>query len=224
MRLILFVTILLYVMASSVFAAVDVGFFESVNGKVSVYHESSVRGQKVAEKDRIFTKDLIRTKRKAMAVVSLLGNSKVTLFQRTRMYVGNLAVGEVGSDIKTGRVLFDIDSADLKSEYKVKTPSMVIGVKGTSFMVEVINGATLVTVYEGIVDVKVAGRTIQLKQGDSVKSSEATESLIESVGSKTIVEDQEESSQHLEVLNNPTIKPQSTDIAREIQLNISIPK
>lgn len=52
--------------------------------------------------------------------------------------------------------------------FEVRTPSAIAGVRGTEFSVEVLNDqTTIVTVYEGEVDVTAQGRTLRLRKGES---------------------------------------------------------
>jgi hypothetical protein len=76
---------------------------------------------------------------------------------------------EKSADIKSGRVLFEVNSGDIKGEFKVNTPNAVIGVKGTKFMVEVLNGYSLVSVNEGVVAVTVNGFHINIRKGQRVR-------------------------------------------------------
>lgn len=52
--------------------------------------------------------------------------------------------------------------------FEVRTPSAIAGVRGTEFSVEVLEDqTTIVTVYEGEVDVTAQGRTLRLRKGES---------------------------------------------------------
>ncbi|HON71718.1 MAG TPA: FecR domain-containing protein [bacterium] len=52
--------------------------------------------------------------------------------------------------------------------FEIRTPSGIAGVRGTEFSVEVLQDqTTLVTVYEGEVDVTAQGKTIRIRKGES---------------------------------------------------------
>ncbi len=52
--------------------------------------------------------------------------------------------------------------------FEVRTPSAIAGVRGTEFSVEVLEDqTTIVTVYEGEVDLTAQGRTLRLRKGES---------------------------------------------------------
>jgi hypothetical protein len=58
--------------------------------------------------------------------------------------------------------------------FEVRTPTAIAGVRGTEFTVEVLpDQTTIVSVYEGIVDVTTEGKTVRLKKGETtiVRSS-----------------------------------------------------
>ncbi|MBC7320399.1 FecR domain-containing protein [bacterium] len=80
--------------------------------------------------------------------------------------------------------------------FEVRTPSAIAGVRGTEFSVEVLEDqTTIVTVYEGEVDVTAQGRTLRLRKGESGIVKPKSPPEINPVGEKGR-NDRGESAQH----------------------------
>lgn len=80
--------------------------------------------------------------------------------------------------------------------FEVRTPSAIAGVRGTEFSVEVLEDqTTIVTVYEGEVDVTAQGRTLRLRKGESGIVKPKSPPEINPVGEKRR-NDRGESAQH----------------------------
>lgn len=172
MRLIIsIITALL--LALPVFAAEKAGEVKLVNGKVEILKEQQVVGKTAKAGTEFLTDDLIRTKRKSYAEVSFVDGSSVKIYERSRLKINGIERGkDYNADISKGRVLFDIAKAeDVSGDFKVKTTTSIIGVKGTSFRIDVLPELTRVTVVEGIVEVSrldVPEKSVLLNEGQSV--------------------------------------------------------
>lgn len=115
------------------YAAEQAGTISSYKGTVRVYKEGAVRGSKVKKEGyEIYVKDLIKTKRRALAYIDLEDKSKVILKGNSIMEIEGIK----GLNVKEGRVLFRIKKQKKIRGLRVKSKSVVIGVKGTEFLVD----------------------------------------------------------------------------------------
>lgn len=82
----------------------------------------------------------------------------------------------------TGSVIYEIDRRDGR-EFKVFTPYLVAGVKGTTFMVTVTDSYASVTVEDGLVEVtsNYTGESMNVGPGESILLDAAADAMIEHV-------------------------------------------
>ncbi|MDH3975492.1 MAG: FecR family protein [Deltaproteobacteria bacterium] len=130
----IFTALAVVIMGSNlIYAAEKAGTITRYKGTVRVYKEGAVRGEKVKKKGyEVFVKDMIKTKRRALAYIDMEDNSKIILKGNSIMEID--AVKDL--NLKEGRVLFRIKKQDRMRGLRVKTKSIVIGVKGTEFLVD----------------------------------------------------------------------------------------
>ncbi|QAR31995.1 hypothetical protein EP073_00830 [Geovibrio thiophilus] len=162
-----------FLLALPAFAAEKAGDIKLVNGKVEVLKEQQVVGRAAKPGTEFLTDDLIRTKRKSYAEVTFVDGSSVKIYERSRLKINGIERGkDYNADIQKGRVLFDIaKSEDVSGDFKVKTTTSIIGVKGTSFRIDVLPELTRVTVNEGVVEVSrldVPEQSVLLNPGQSL--------------------------------------------------------
>ncbi len=171
-----------FLLALPVFAAEKAGEIKLVNGKVEILKEQQVVGKSAKAGSEFLTDDLIRTKRKSFAEVSFIDGSSVKIYERSRLKINGIERGkDYNADIQKGRVLFDIaKSEDVSGDFKVKTTTSIIGVKGTSFRIDVLPEFTRVTVNEGVVEVSrldLPERSVVLNPGQSVLIRQDSEEM-----------------------------------------------
>lgn len=130
----LFTAAAIILMGSTFLYAADrAGTITKYQGVVRVYKKEAVRGEKVREENHeIFVGDLIKTKRNALAFVSLADSSRTVLKENSTMEIEGMA----NLNVKEGRVLFRIKKQGTMRGLKVKSKSVIIGVKGTEFLVD----------------------------------------------------------------------------------------
>lgn len=105
--------------------------------------------------------DSLRTKENSYAELRFSDGSIVKVSENTEVSIYkdylSLAIGYIRLYI-----------TKLFPNFEVRTPSAVAGVRGTEFSVEVLEDqTTIVTVYEGEVDVTAQGKTLRLRRGES---------------------------------------------------------
>jgi hypothetical protein len=165
-----------------VFAAEKAGEIKVLNGKAELLHENEVIGKRASKGSSLAVNDLLRTKRRGYAEVALVDGSLVKVFEKTRLKINGIERGEgSNADIQKGKVHFDISKiSDVSGEFTIRTTTSIIGVKGTSFLVNVMPEFTRVTVSTGTVEVARndggAGRVV-LNKGESVTVRHADEEM-----------------------------------------------
>lgn len=105
--------------------------------------------------------DFLRTRENSYAELKFSDGSIVKVSENTEVSLYkdylSLAIGYIRLYI-----------TKLFPNFEVRTPSAVAGVRGTEFSVEVLDDqTTIVTVYEGEVDITAQGKTIRLRKGES---------------------------------------------------------
>jgi len=133
MKILVTALIAVFLSTNLLYAAEKAGSISKFKGSVKVYKEGAVRGKKVKEAGHeVFVKDMIKTKRRAIAYVNLEDNSTIILKGNSIMEIE----GVKGLNVKEGRVLFRVKKQKKLKGLRVKSKSVVIGVKGTEFLVD----------------------------------------------------------------------------------------
>ena len=121
------------------FSGEKAGEVQRYKGKAKIYREGNLRGEKVKKKNTpLFVKDIIKTKRKAMAHIIFIDGSEVFMKGKTILEVEDIR--DFG--VNEGRVIFNIKKQRRLKSISIRTKSIVIGVKGTTFCVD-LNGDDL---------------------------------------------------------------------------------
>ncbi|WP_022851271.1 FecR family protein [Limisalsivibrio acetivorans] len=181
MRLLIY-TLLATMLAIPAFSADRAGEVSDLQGRVEILHDQEVMGKRARTGAELVVKDLLRTKRKGYAEVSLIDGSVVKVYEKTRMKINGIERGDdYNADIQKGRVLFDIAKVEnVTGDFRVKTTTSIIGVKGTAFRIDVLPELTKVTVTEGVVEVSridAPDVSVLVNQGESVLIREGDENL-----------------------------------------------
>lgn len=127
-------------------AASRAGTVTSFEGTVTVHPNGAVRGRAVtASGTALGVGDSIRTRGASRAVVELVDGSRVMVEADSTLRLIGLSAFEP----QKGRVLFDIRTQGKVSGVLVHTPTAVLGVKGTRFVVEPQSDGARVFLKEG---------------------------------------------------------------------------
>ncbi len=131
-----------------------VGKIERAEGRVSIIKKGNFRGINYRKVNgKIEVGDVVRTKRKSYAEILFIDKSRVHLEERSRLIVEKFIPGKI-VDIKSpsGKVIYRISKVT-KGSYRIKTPTALIGVKGTVLATIVNNGISTIIVKRGTVEV-----------------------------------------------------------------------
>jgi len=126
-----------------------VGYVKDVSGDVKIKRENSLKKSSVEAGLEIKKGDLITTSNNSTAVLNLLDGSVLALDGSSSLHFGS------GSNLnqKDGRIYYKITSRDSINSLKVKTPFAIIGIKGTIFLVNATEDAS-VKLKEGLIGIR----------------------------------------------------------------------
>lgn len=108
-----------------------VGTIHGLKGIVKIAHAGSIKKLNAAKGTKIQQGDMITTTARAAAVLKLIDGSSVVLDKSSSILFANLNKAEQ----KSGSVYYKITSRTAKNSLDVKTPFAIIGIKGTTFIV-----------------------------------------------------------------------------------------
>jgi len=187
-------------------ASLDSAKFTYVKGDVLVSGKPATLGQTVS-KDAT-----IEVKANSMAVLQFSSAASITLKANSVLSIANLSKNDTGKPVielsqNTGSSFSKI--AKGQSEFSIKTPTAVAGVRGTSFELIVGNGKTTqIKLLEGKVQVAKAEATKEeLAQAPVVEAGQKVEADATHVGKPTEISEAEKSS--LQAMNTVEIAPAS---------------
>nr|WP_321267599.1 FecR family protein [uncultured Sulfurimonas sp.] len=130
-------------------ASTSLGSVEMVKGNVKVKSEGSFKKSKVTKGLEVKKGDLLTTSKDANAVIKLLDGSTLVLDASSTLHFATPNLAEQ----KEGKIFYKITSRDAKNALKVKTPFAIIGIKGTTFIVDSGDKAS-VKLKEGVVGIQ----------------------------------------------------------------------
>ncbi|WP_456398183.1 FecR family protein [Desulfurobacterium sp.] len=149
-----------------------VGKVIKATGRVEIVKKGTFKGVFWKKINGIFNVgDIIRTKRKSKATVNFIDKSSVTILENSRLIVEKY-IPSKATVIKNpyGKVIYRI-ARRAKGKFIIKTPIVLIGVKGTEFFVSSSIIRVTIVVNSGSVEVKnlfFPGDLIKLKKGEMV--------------------------------------------------------
>jgi len=144
----LFVLTITLILSNTLYATLPVGIVSLCKGNVKIKHENSIIKQKVKMGTEIREGDLLSSMLKSAAKIKLRDGSVVVLDQSSSIYFQSLLQAEQ----KSGTILYRITSRDTKNTLKIKTPFAIIGIKGTTFIVNATDNAS-VSLKEGLLGI-----------------------------------------------------------------------
>jgi molybdopterin synthase catalytic subunit len=128
----------------------SIGVVESFSGNVKVKNESSIKKNNVVKGLEIKSGDLITTSKSSNAVLKLNDGSNVILDELSSIFFGDTNSAEQ----KDGKIFYKITSRDAANSLKIKTPFAIIGIKGTTFVINSDKGNEGVALKEGLIGVE----------------------------------------------------------------------
>jgi len=148
------IALIFMLLSAAAYGGETAGNINDYRGVVRVYADEDVRGKKVDEKGyELFVSDTVKTKRSAITSIDFTDDSKVVMKGNSILEIVDVKSFDVGG----GRVIFNIKKQDRLQGLTVRMKSVVIGVKGTTFMVDFSDDAMQIYLKEGQLNVKSEG-------------------------------------------------------------------
>jgi len=158
-------------------AATAVGSVVTVSGDAQMERNGAMRA--IGIHDDVFQSDVIITGDKGRVKLLMADSSKVYVGSKTRIGLQQYAMDDKGLfkaslDLAWGKARFFVNKlVSRKSSFEVKTSTAVLGVRGTGWLTEVVNGQTFVTQFEGVLSVQTAQGTFSVRDGQVASISAA---------------------------------------------------
>ena len=133
------------VLLSTTLFAKTIAIVQKVDGIVKVKHKKSIRKMKVKKGYKVQQGDIISTYRKSHLVLQLLDRSKIALDERSTIAFSD--ANHIAQ--KEGKVYYKITHRQKKNHLKIKTQFAIIGIKGTTFIVDTQKNEGYVALKEG---------------------------------------------------------------------------
>ncbi|MDQ6975109.1 MAG: FecR family protein [Mariprofundaceae bacterium] len=155
--------------SGTTYAAVTIGTVVTVGGDAQV--ERAGARIPVTLGQALFQSDTIITGAKGRVKLMMADKSKVYIGSRTKISLSTYVVEEKGLikatlDMAWGKARFFVNKlVSRKSSFEVRTSTAVLGVRGTGWLTEVVNGQTIVTQFEGVLSVQTAMGTFSVHDG-----------------------------------------------------------
>ena len=134
---------------SCLHASVSLGRVSFVDGIVKIKRAGTIKKERVVLGTEVNSGDLLMTSQKSVVKIELSDASVLVLAQQSSVLFNSLKA----LDQKKGKVLYKITSRNAKNSLKVKTPFAIIGIKGTTFIVNAQEKNSYVTLKEGLIGI-----------------------------------------------------------------------
>ena len=122
-----------------------VGEIDGLNGVAKVSRDGSVKKVNATKGMKLLKGDLLTTTSTASALLKLIDGSKVVLDRSSSIYFESINKAEQ----KSGSVYYKITSRSAGNSLDVKTPFAIIGIKGTTFIVNSEKNDNSIALQEG---------------------------------------------------------------------------
>ena len=157
------------------------GVFKKTLGKVVLVHATDTMGYWAVNELPLYMKDKIVTPEEGLALLQFLDESTISVAEDSELIINRFIFDPSKLDrstflnMKSGKSRFWVKKLKgyTRSEFKVKTKTMVAGVRGSDFVVEVGNGFTNVTALDDtvleLVSLKAPDKVIILKSFEKAR-------------------------------------------------------
>ena len=151
-----FISLFTLLNASSV-----IGLVQKVDGSVKVTHQGSFKKSNVEAGLEISVGDMFTTSKKATAVLKLVDDSILALDASSTL---NFTTDK-NAEQTSGKIFYKITSRNAKNSLKIKTPFAIIGIKGTTFVINASDNSSI-ALKEGVIGVKSIKEEFELYRKD----------------------------------------------------------
>lgn len=191
----IFTCVLSLTASFAVFATKPAGKTIIAKGTVQAIQAKSATQRKLKRRSPIYDVDLVKTASNSKTQLKMLDGGMVSLKENSELLISEY---EFNATDKTGSVTMELLKGGLRSvtgaiksekgNYKLKTPIGSIGIRGTHYEIEIINGEVFVAVWQGAVDLNIdvsaGGTELSLGEGEDFsyakidETGEVTELLL----------------------------------------------
>ena len=143
-------------------AAAEQGMISEVAGQVEIGRGNPPAFTKAVAGDRVNPGDTVRTGKQGRVELRLAAGT-VRLYENSLLRIpANPAAGHQ-LEMERGRSIFDIIKASVRDRFEVRTPEVVVSVKGTRFEVNLVGELAEVAVFRGIVGVRAPDAALEFE-------------------------------------------------------------
>ncbi len=145
------ILLVLLMFTITAFSGEKAGEIVKKQGRVKLYKENSLTGELVTSLPKeLYVKDILKTDYGSLAFVKLLGVDKLVLMENSVLYIEGID----RVNFEGGRAIFQIRKRGEGRGLKVRVRSVIIGIKGTRFMVSAQNDRIGIYLKDGYLTVK----------------------------------------------------------------------
>lgn len=131
-------------------ASIVVGKVELLKGTIKVKREDSIKKKRVFSGFIINSGDLVVSSKNSNVKIKLNDGSVLVLDEKSSVHLNSMSSIEQ----KNGKILYKITSRDARNSLKIKTPFAIIGIKGTTFIVNSREDSAYISLKEGLIGVE----------------------------------------------------------------------
>lgn len=137
----------------------QIAVLSASSGEVLLQEAEKTLWQSAEEGTFLFEGDKIQTREDSSAEITFDYESIVELSENSLLEIKNLKIKEDNSEesvlkLEIGRVLAEVEKLPVGSRFEIHTPTAVVGVRGTQFLLEEKDGESSIAVFEGKVGVR----------------------------------------------------------------------
>ena len=167
------------VLALSVFGGEKAGEVVKKQGRLKLLREGELKGKLITDLPKeLFVKDILKTDFSSMAFVKLLGVNKLVLMENSVLYIEGID----RLNFEEGRAVFQIRKREESRGLKVRVRSVIIGIKGTRFVVDAKGDSIGIFLKDGLLTVrKMVGEFIRYKKKEEEEFEEFRREIEEGI-------------------------------------------
>ncbi len=139
---------------------------EKLNGSARLLREGELRKRKVSEGDKLIAGDIVSTSPSGQLRLAMFDDSVITIGHQSSVRL--LSRNEV--EQSEGKVYYRVHPRGEKQKLSVITDFVLIGVKGTTFLITANDGDNSVALQEGSLDMRSLGEEFELYRVEDKKA------------------------------------------------------
>lgn len=145
----IFFTVIVASLLTLLHANEIVGHVVDLKGIAKISSDGSIKKRNIEVGQELLEKDLVTTLKNATVVIELVDASKIVLDESSSVHFASAKEAKQES----GKVYYKITSRNASNALAVKTPFAIIGIKGTTFIVNADANNSNVKLQEGLIGV-----------------------------------------------------------------------